>query len=199
MSDANQYINAYLEHAMGMLHDNLNNEIRIKTELKIANDLLVSKDNRIKELEEKLSNLSDDKEELNKAIAYAQQCEAEANGLKSKVGIVDALQKQFNDLTVELTLKKDEADRFKRDVDSLNDEVNSLKQELDQKNKLVNSFEKQTDTLNKKLESLSKKDDKKPTNSTKKSINKEDTKSSSISVKPAVMKVEEPKEIDDDF
>lgn len=44
MSDMNKYINAYVDNAVGMLHENLATILQLKTQLKISNELIAEKD-----------------------------------------------------------------------------------------------------------------------------------------------------------
>jgi len=120
MSDVNTFINTYIDHALGMLHENINELLRVKTEAKISGDLLKGKDEAIvglqKELESLKADLQGTREEVvtdkkviettiaeahgqvNEARAAALAWETEAQALKNRVGILDALQTQYNDL-----------------------------------------------------------------------------------------------------
>ena len=69
MSDANQYINTYLDTAMTMLHDYINNDIRSKTELKMANDMLAVKDKMIQDLTDQVERIKNEKESFQNSVS----------------------------------------------------------------------------------------------------------------------------------
>ena len=55
MTDQSAYVNAYLENTVAMLHDQLNQIIQLKTQVKLSENLLSQKDSTIAELSNKLS------------------------------------------------------------------------------------------------------------------------------------------------
>ena len=44
MSDSNKFVNSYIETCMNTLQENLANIVQLKTQLKLANDLIAEKD-----------------------------------------------------------------------------------------------------------------------------------------------------------
>lgn len=44
MSDQNKYINGYIDNAVGMIHENVNLILQLKTQLRMANELVSEKD-----------------------------------------------------------------------------------------------------------------------------------------------------------
>lgn len=93
MSDA-QYINTYLDFAVGAAHDYLNIVIQLKTQLKIANDILLVKDQTITELTEQKETLL--KDQLDKE--HLQNLESEIIGLRNKASSFDGIVCQINDM-----------------------------------------------------------------------------------------------------
>ena len=55
MSDSNKFVNSYIETCMNTLQENLASIVQLKTQLKLANDLIAEKDavigNMLRELE----------------------------------------------------------------------------------------------------------------------------------------------------
>ena len=48
MSDQGKFINTYIDVLIGTIHETLNSTFQLKTQLKIANDLLAEKDDLLK-------------------------------------------------------------------------------------------------------------------------------------------------------
>ena len=66
MSDANKYINAYVDHAVGMIHENTNLILQLKTQLKLATDLNNEKDALIGRLGQELEAAKQDNDIIRK-------------------------------------------------------------------------------------------------------------------------------------
>ena len=54
MSDSSAYVNTYLDHAMGMIHENITQVLQLRTQAKLATDLVKQKDEIIAKLQEEL-------------------------------------------------------------------------------------------------------------------------------------------------
>ena len=85
MSDTNKFINTYVDHAVGMIHENINAILQLKTQIKIANDLNAEKDSVVGRLIQELEEAKQDNEvirklreevkllqETNESLAYKQ-------------------------------------------------------------------------------------------------------------------------------
>ena len=55
MTDQSAYVNAYIENIMGMVHDQLNQIIQLKTQIKVTEPLLSQKEATIADLSSKIS------------------------------------------------------------------------------------------------------------------------------------------------
>lgn len=56
MSDQNKYINGYIDNAVGMIHENVNLILQLKTQLRLANELISEKDTIISNITSELDN-----------------------------------------------------------------------------------------------------------------------------------------------
>jgi hypothetical protein len=104
-----KYINAYIDSAVGIIHENLNTILQLKAQLRVTNELLgekdsvinsqiAEKDNTINLLSSELSSLksrSVDVEELKKNAKY---WEDSYHAINNKVAHMETLTKQYNDL-----------------------------------------------------------------------------------------------------
>lgn len=176
MSDQGTYINTYLDHSVGMIHEYIGMVLQLRTELKLANDLVSQKNGVISALQAELESDRSDKNELNHKEQNIRNLEGELSALRNKVGHMDTLTNQFNDI--------------KRDFIEKDKELENVKKELsDAKTKLKELL---------KGEKQAKKEEKKSLVVTpKKVINKETT---SLSMnKPEVVEDKNIVEENDDF
>ena len=98
MTDQSAYVNAYLENTVAMLHDQLNQIIQLKTQVKLSENLLSQKDSTIAELSNKLSVSVATEKELTALKEKARIAEDSHHALLNKVSHMEALQNQFNEL-----------------------------------------------------------------------------------------------------
>jgi len=139
MSDQNKYINTYVDLAIGTVHDYLNTILRTKTELKLANDLVLERDQVISALNEQLEKEREYHTELDQARSNASKWEIEVNTLKNSVTNFNTLTNQYN------TLKQAIIDR-----DHQNAELIKENQILKEKVKELSKYEKITKKEEKK-------------------------------------------------
>jgi len=98
MADQSVYVNAYLENTVAMLHDQLNQIIQLKTQVKLSENLLSQKDSTIAELSNKLSVSVATEKEFAVLKEKARIAEDSHHALLNKVSHMEALQNQFNEL-----------------------------------------------------------------------------------------------------
>lgn len=111
-----KYFNAYVDSAVGIIHENLNTILQLKAQLRVANDLISEKDSVITSLQAEKSNQLTDKdntitflsseltalksesgkvEEMKKNAKY---WEDSYHAMNNKVAHMETLTKQFNEL-----------------------------------------------------------------------------------------------------
>lgn len=98
MTDQSAYVNAYLESAMAMLHDQLNQVVQLKTQVKLSENLLSQKDSTIAELSNKLSVSVATEKEFAVLKEKTRIVEDSYHALMNKVSHMESLQNQFNEL-----------------------------------------------------------------------------------------------------
>lgn len=156
MTDQNAYINAYVDNSVGMLHEYVTMVLQLRTQLKIANDMVAEKDatisslreqvngvsselqeelNRVKsELESYRSQVGDNNQLINQSRADAIKWEQEYNDMKNKMSHMDTLTSQMNEMK-KMIIDKDK-------------EIQDLKDKLTPKlspKKVINTKDKDSD------------------------------------------------------
>jgi chromosome segregation ATPase len=135
MSDANKYVNYYIENALALVHENINQGLQMKTQLKVLQDTLSEKDGIITSLQNELSNHKTNEQEMNQAKANATTWESSYNEMKNKVSHMDTLTGQIAEAKKMLVDKNNE-------VNSLNQTIESLKTQLAEKDGQVKELKK---------------------------------------------------------
>ena len=157
MSDPNKYINTYVDFALGTVHDYLNQLLQVKTQLKIANDLVAEKDQVISAYEDEKQRHNDNMSLVEQANANAKRWEDEVTSMRNKITHMETLSNQCVEMKRALQEKNVE-------IDNLNKELQVYKEQE-----------------NKKLQRIAKKEEKKtPIGPSKKDINKEMPRSNSV-------------------
>lgn len=98
MSDSNKFINAYVDHAVGMIHENINVILQLKTQLKITNDLNAEKDAIIGRLGQELEAAKQDNEVIRKLKDDIKLLQDTNEGLASKQSHLHTALNQITDM-----------------------------------------------------------------------------------------------------
>lgn len=96
--DDQKFMNAYVDNAVGTIHEYINVILQLKTKLKIASDIVLEKDEMMNSLRAELERQKHSGEELTEANRNAKSWEEQYNSMKSKVAHMDTLSNQYNDL-----------------------------------------------------------------------------------------------------
>jgi len=143
MSDANKYINTYVDFAMGMLHEQLSTILQLKTQLKIATEILPDREALIASLQEQLEECNKSSQDLTKNIQEANEVKASYEAIKNKVSHMDALTGQLNGVKQALLSKTGELDTLKEEVNRLNGQISELNSQLSEKEAEIVNLNKQ--------------------------------------------------------
>lgn len=164
MTDANKFINNYIEISTNALHEYLNQTLQLKTQLKLANEIIQEKDKLIGQLSAEQSNtninadtnhqLQEDVRLLNqKLIEKDQQISSLSDQIeKSKNDL-----KEFNDLRQRFA-SLDESNTAMRNkishMETLTKQVNEMKNEVIKSQDIISQKENTIDKLNETIEQL---------------------------------------------
>ena len=204
MSDPNKYVNTYIDTMMATLHEYLASSLQLKTQLKIANDLLQEKDSIISHLSNEIETIKNNsikqgdmdsiQSELNSYKERTRIAEESHNALKSKVSHMDTLTAQLVEMKNEIKIRDDRIATFAKDSNDKESQILSLKNAITEKEDKISSLNSSLEKKENEINSLSKKLEKTKAN-TDKSV-----KESSM-VKVQLNTKSKPKElpINDDF
>ncbi len=153
MSDQNKYINGYIDNAVGMIHENVNLILQLKTQLRLANELVSEKDAIIGNISSELQVSKSDNEvivNLNETIKKLENrntsLQDENNGLNSKVSHMDTLLKQITQMKTDILAKNAEIEELneklypKKKIKSINTKKAEIVEKLPAKTKMVDDF-----------------------------------------------------------
>jgi hypothetical protein len=102
MSDANAFMNAYIDHAIGMVHENVNVILQLRTQLKLANDLIIEKDGVIGSLTSQLESNKVNNDEISLIRDQARYWEDAHNAMVNKVSHLDTALNQIAQMKKEV-------------------------------------------------------------------------------------------------
>lgn len=119
MSDPNKYINAYVDFAMGTIHEQLTTILQLKTQLKLSTEIVPEKDALIASLQEQLDECKNTASGLTKSVEEADTIKASYEAIKNKVSHMDALTSQMNEIKQALLAKNNEFDALKVEHENL--------------------------------------------------------------------------------
>jgi chromosome segregation ATPase len=134
MSDQSKYINTYIEHSIGMIHEYVSLVLQARTQAKLANDIVAEKDATISFLDEQVqtfkSELEKNRNELNQTVttsneqinrsrADASKWEHEYNSIKAKAEHTDTLVAQINEMKQMVITKNKEIEDLKKQIENL--------------------------------------------------------------------------------
>ena len=107
----NKYINAYVDIAIGTIHEYLAANIQLKAQNKLANDLISEKDKIIASLQSDISPI-DKNNNKNLEDSY--------NAMKTKVSHMETLTKQLIDMKREIGIRDDKIKNLEDKLAKLN-------------------------------------------------------------------------------
>lgn len=124
MSD--KFFNTYVDFAIGTIHEQLAIILQLKTQLKIANDLVLEKDGVI-------NTLTQEKEDFVSSVTN------ETNDLRQQVSTIDGLRNTINGLTAENESLKVKASH----TDTCLNQVAEMKKEIVSRDQKIQEYDKE--------------------------------------------------------
>ena len=203
MSDPNKFINTYIDTTIATLHEYVGSSLQLKTQLKIANDLLIERDETIAQLVSENENFKnnfttnhDDAESVRVALLSCQDklkiAEESHTAISSKVSHMDTLLKQLTDMKNEIKTRDDQIASLNTDLVTKDTQISSYNEKIDNLTIALSSKDKLILELTKKLEKLT------PVLPISKAVVEKNVKESST-VKVQLNTKTKTKEPDDDF
>lgn len=96
--DQNKYINTYIDIVVGQLHEYLNTNLQLKTQAKLANDLIQEKDQIIGNLQNQLSSIQNNDNDVRVAKDQAKHWEDSYHAMTNKVAHMETLLNQLKEM-----------------------------------------------------------------------------------------------------
>jgi hypothetical protein len=104
--DQNRYINAYVDIVIGQLHEMLSNNLQLKTQNRLANEIIQEKDNLIGDMQNHLNVAKNNDNDVQTAKEKAKQWEDLYHTMVNKVAHMETLLNQVKDMKT-IILEKD--------------------------------------------------------------------------------------------
>lgn len=147
--DSSKYVNTYLDFAVGMIHEAINERLQLKTQMKLSNDLVAERDQVISSLKIEIEELKKQSTEeirlqndLSEEKKKSKQWEDSYHALSNKVSHFDNLTNQFNDIKNQLLNKNNELNAKRNEVQTKINELQAKDNELQAKNNELESLRK---------------------------------------------------------
>lgn len=134
MSDTNAYVNAYIDNAIGMIHENVNVILQLKTQVKIANDVIKEKDGIIGSLTPQLESSKVNFNEMVVLRDKVKSLEESYNTMLIKASHVDTALAQITQMKAEIKQRDDKIAKLKEQLALA---LKPTKKTINTKNKLV--------------------------------------------------------------
>ena len=169
MSDPNKFINTYIDTTIATLHEYVGSSLQLKTQLKMANDLLIERDAAISKLtdekEAAVSRLTNELENINnnfsttqdntetlKAALFSCQdklkiAEESHSAIASKVSHMDTLLKQLSDMKTVVMSKDDQISSLNADLVAKGNKITSLNTDLVAKDTQITTHNEKINNL----------------------------------------------------
>jgi chromosome segregation ATPase len=165
MESNDKFFNAYVDIAVGTLHQNINTILEIKTQVKLLEDLVREKDQVISALdsaigalnEEKKSGLSDidrlyaEKEQIREELENRLELiKKENNSLKEKLKLVEDKYETIQQKSTHMSTYESQIKDMKREILAKNEEIERLKNPVKTSNNTTTKID--TKKIQKKVE-----------------------------------------------
>lgn len=133
MNEQQKYVNAYIDNAMGMIHEQTSTILQLKSQLKIATEVVTEKDFLISSLQQQLEECKEAASGLTKSVEESNTLRSSYEGLKNKVSHMDALVSQLNDMKHSLIAKNVELAKKQDEIDKLTNKTPTSKRTINKK------------------------------------------------------------------
>jgi chromosome segregation ATPase len=96
--DQNKYINAYVDSAVGIIHENLSSILQLKAQIRVVNDTMLEKDQVIATLQSQLDQVKNNDASVAAANEKAAHWEASYHTMSNKIAHMDTLLNQVKEM-----------------------------------------------------------------------------------------------------
>jgi chromosome segregation ATPase len=149
MSDSNTYFNAFVDAAVGSIHEYVALTLQLKAKLKLANDLLAEKDNSSDQLEELRLEKDTIIADLTHQIEIIKDDKSKSSG--SLQNELNTLRNQLNDVTLQLNDKNNNFNTLQNELNTLRNQSNDVTSQLNDKNNNFNTLQNELNFVRNQL------------------------------------------------
>lgn len=146
-----KYFNAYVDAAVGMIHEHVSTILQLKSQMKISAEVLLEKDKTINTLSSEIETLRGQSDlmknqtsEMQKLQANAKHWEDSYHAAMNKLSHMETLTKQYNDLKNTFAITNSDFEKAKAriaDLEKINDELEKAKAKINELEKFKNELE----------------------------------------------------------
>ena len=144
--DHTKYINTYIDVAMTTINEHTSQLLQLKTQNRIANDLLIEKDNlfaikekEVESLRQEISNLSNSVSDLHNVRTDNDQLKQQHVGFLNKISHMETMSKQIVDMKQQILNYINETESLKLTICDKDVVIENLqKQIVDMKQQILN-------------------------------------------------------------
>lgn len=137
METNDKFFNAYVDLAVGMLHQNVNTILELKTQIKLLEDNVRLKDSVISELDGAIGVLNEEKKnrssDLDKVYLEKEEIRSELSQqieiLNSKLASMEEKYEQMQQKYVHMATYETQIKEMKRELQAKNEEIDQLKKQ----------------------------------------------------------------------
>lgn len=134
MSDQSKYVNTFIENSVGMIHEYVSLVLQLKTQAKLAEDMLADRNAIVSSLEQQVNEfrtelensrselsrtITHSNEQVNQSRADSSKWENEYNAMKARVEHLDTFANQVNEMKQMLIDKNKEIEDLQKKIDNL--------------------------------------------------------------------------------
>ena len=160
METNDKFFNAYVDLAVGMLHQNVNAILELKTQIKLLEDNVRLKDSVITELDGAIGVLNEEKKnrfsDLDKVYLEKEEIRSELSQqietLNSKLSSMEEKYEQMQQKHVHMITYETQIKEMKRELQAKNEEINQLKKQSEKLLPIKESVIEDINIKNKKIQ-----------------------------------------------
>jgi chromosome segregation ATPase len=149
MSDSNTYFNAFVDAAVGSIHEYVALTLQLKAKLKLANDLLAEKDNSSDQLEELRLEKDTIIADLTHQIEIIKDDKSKSSG--SLQNELNTLRNQLNDVTSQLNDKNNNFNTLQNELNFVRNQLTEINAQFNDKSNSFNAVQNELNVVRNQL------------------------------------------------
>lgn len=128
--DHTKYINTYIDVAMATINENTAQLLQLKTQSRIANELIAERDGQIELLKQQIESLSSSVIDFDGIKKQNEELQQQHTGFLNKLSHMDGLLKQVTDMKQEIIVRNTEIDNLMSIIKNKDASIEDLREEI---------------------------------------------------------------------